>query len=116
MKLKVVPSRQGAQWVRQGFQVFLRRPLAFSGLFAGFLFVALVVLVLPFVGSLLLLALLPLVTLGFMVATRTTLQGGFPLPGVFISPLRRDRVHTAALVRLGIIYAGASVATMLLSN
>ena len=34
MKLKSVKARQGASWLRSGFLVFFRRPLAFTALMA----------------------------------------------------------------------------------
>ena len=42
MKLQIVPARQGARWVRAGFGVFFRRPLAFAALFTLFLSAGLV--------------------------------------------------------------------------
>lgn len=116
MKLQIVGPRQGALWVRQGFRVFFQRPLAFSGLFATFLFAALIVLAVPFLGPLVLLAALPLVTLGFMIATRTTLQGRFPVPSVFVAPLRGNRARMAALIQLGLVYASASFIAMWLAD
>ena len=53
MRLHRVPAVRGAAWVRQGFAVFARRPLAFAALFTAFLFFALVTALLPFVGPLL---------------------------------------------------------------
>ena len=41
LRLHPVAPRQGWRWVRQGFALFWRRPLAFSGLFMFFLFNAL---------------------------------------------------------------------------
>ena len=43
-------ARDGATWVSRAFAVFLKKPLAFSALFALFLFAALILLLLPFVG------------------------------------------------------------------
>jgi len=116
MRLLIVPARQGAVWVRRGFQLFGRRPLGFSGLFAAFLFAVFLLTLLPLVGSLLLLALLPLGSLGFMIAARAALQGGMPLPRVFAEPLRVDRRRSAAILLLGAIYALASVAIIGLSD
>ena len=116
MKLQLVPSRQGALWVRHGFGAFLQRPLAFAALFTGFLFFGLLAMMVPLVGPLLLLASLPLVSLGFMLATQRALQGKYPGPGVFISPLRVSRRRSAALLQMGLIYAVASVAIMTLSD
>src|SRR4051794_8554678 len=73
MKLQLVPARRGILWVRQGFAVFLRQPMGFAGLFAIFLFAVFTLSLLPAIGPLLLLALLPLASLGFMVATRRAL-------------------------------------------
>ena len=105
MKLKQVPAKRGAIWVRQGFAAFMLRPIAFSSLFTLFVFYFFVTLLVPFVGPLLLLVSLPLVTLGFMIATQRALKGVLPMPTVFIEPLRRSRAQTVALFRLGLIYA-----------
>jgi hypothetical protein len=116
MKLQLVPARQGALWVRQGFAIFLRQPMGFAGLFASFLFGVFALMLVPFAGPALLLALLPLGSLGFMVATRRVLAGRFPLPHAFIEPLRAGRPRLMALVRLGIVYAAATWAILWLSD
>jgi hypothetical protein len=116
MRLQLVPARQGAQWVRQGFAVFLKQPMGFAGLFATFLFAVFALTLLPVVGPLLLLALLPLGSLGFMVATQSALDGRFPLPRAFIAPLRTGRAQLTALVKLGLIYAAATWAILALSD
>ena len=108
MKLQHVPARQGALWVRQGFAAFRRQPMGYTALFAAFLFAVLGLGLLPLVGPPLLLALLPLGSLGFMVATRRVLDGRFPLPQAFVEPLRGGRARVLALVRLGIVYAAAT--------
>ena len=83
MRLKDVRPAQGLRWVRRGFTVFLRHPLAFTAMFAGFLFAALLLMLLPWVGPIALLASLPLLTLGFMIATHGATQGRAPriMPG-----------------------------------
>ncbi len=116
MRLQLVPPRQGAQWVRQGFAVFVKQPIAFAGLFATFLFVVFAFTLLPFIGPLLLLALLPLGSLGFMIATRHALEGQFPMPRAFIEPLRTGRPKLLALVKLGLLYAAATWAILALCD
>ncbi len=116
MKLLLVPPRQGALWVRQGFRVFIKQPMAFAGLFATFLFAVFALTLLPVIGPLLLLALLPLGSLGFMVATKGSLDGSFPLPRAFIAPLRTGRPQVVALIKLGVIYAAATWAILALSD
>ena len=116
MKLRQVPAVHGARWVRHGFAAFFRRPLAFAVLFTAFLVFGLFATRLAWVGPLLLLAALPLVSLGFMLATARVLQGRFPTLAVFAEPLRQSRPATLALLRLGLLYAAATAAVMLLSD
>ncbi len=116
MKLRLVPAARGIQWVRQGFAVFFKQPLGFAGLFASFMFVLFLALLLPLVGSLLLLAVLPLASLGFMIGTRMALEGRFPLPRVFVEPLRQGRPARLAMLQLGILYALATALIMWLSD
>jgi hypothetical protein len=116
MRLQIVPARRGALWVRQGFAVFLRQPVGFAGLFAAFLFFVFALTLLPIVGPLLLLALLPLGSLGFMVATRHVLEGRFPLPRAFVEPLRSGRTRLVSLIKLGLVYAAATWAILFVSD
>lgn len=69
LHLQQVPARNGRLWIRHGFKVFQRAPLALASLFGLFLFVGFVAMLLPGVGLLLTLASLPLLSLGFMLAT-----------------------------------------------
>lgn len=116
MNLQTVPARRGTAWVRQGFMAFTRQPLAFGGLFATFMFAVFASTLLPLVGSALLLLLLPLVSLGFMVATRNALEGGIPLPSAFWQPLRAPRSQRLALLQLSLLYAVATATIMWLSD
>ena len=116
MKLRLVPARQGAAWVRQGFRIFFRQPLAYTALFFLFLFAAFVTASLPVVGVPVLLTLLPAVTLGFMIATQKTVSGGMPLPGVFLVPFRREQGRVRAQLQLGAAYAVLSILVMLLAD
>ena len=64
------------RWIGDAFVTWWRRPLGFIGLFMFLLFGAMLLMTVPVVGGLLGLGLLPLLTLGFMIATRSALQGG----------------------------------------
>jgi hypothetical protein len=116
VKLQLVPPRHGALWVRRGFAVFMKQPVGFAGLFATFLFAVFAFTLLPVVGPLLLLALLPLGSLGFMIATRYVLDGKFPMPRAFIAPLRSGRAQRLALIKLGLVYAAATWGILALSD
>ena len=77
LRLHPVAPRQGLQWLRQGFARWARRPLAFVGLFTFFLFAILLLMALvPILGGPLGMALLPMLSLGFMIASRSAAGGG----------------------------------------
>jgi hypothetical protein len=106
LKLQTVAMRQGWTWVRDGARLFLRRPIAFSAMLLLFLLVSGVWMALPVVGVLALAA-LPLLSLGFMVASRSVLRGGPAHPGQFVEPLvgaparRRSLLVLCGLYGLG---------------
>ena len=106
MKLKLVPASQGLLWVRQGLRVFFMRPLGFCLLFFIFMLV----------GPPLMLAVAPLATIGFMLATQQALQGRFPAPTVFVAPLRVDRSRMWGQVKLGLAYAAGTLIVYLISS
>jgi hypothetical protein len=116
MKLRQVPARQGALWVRNGFRIFFRKPVAFAMLFASFLFAGLVFMLLPYVGGVLLLMALPLASLGFMLGTQTALKGKSPTATVFWQPLRVDKKRRLALLKLGLVYAVCTVVILWLAG
>ncbi|HUG24098.1 BPSS1780 family membrane protein [Piscinibacter sp.] len=107
MRLQLVAARQGALWVRQGFRIFLSRALGFTGLFILFMLTAQLLMLLGTVGALIAFALMPLVSLGFMVATQQALQNRFPGPSAFIEALRAGPVQRRAHLKLGLAYAVA---------
>lgn len=116
MKLLTVPAGRGVLWVRSGFRVFFAKPLAYSALFAAFLFGALLMLLVPLLGALLMLAALPLVSQGFMIATKGVLAGQTPLVNVFIEPIRDRRPQAIMMLKLGLIYAAGSLFIMWFSD
>ena len=116
LSLKTVSPLQGARWVRDGFRLFGRHPLAFSSLFAGFLLAMLVGSLVPVVGPLVLLAAVPLLSLGFMVATESALHEGPVHIGQFFSPLRADPARRRALLVLCGLYAVGAVLTMVVAD
>lgn len=90
--------------------------MAFAGMFALFLFGIFVLMLLPWVGPAIVLVALPTVPLAFMLATQDAAAGRRPTPECFIRPLRSERPQRLALVKLGVVYATASAAIMLLSE
>jgi hypothetical protein len=116
LQLRSVPPPAGARWVRDGFRLFGKSPLPFSLMFVVFLAAAALSSVVPLLGPVAMLAALPLLSLGFMVASESALKGGPIHPGQFISPLRGDARKTRSLLVLCALYGGATVAILVLSN
>lgn len=113
LRLHPVAARRGLWWVRAAFATWARRPLAFIGLFMFFLFGVLLLLMLPLVGPVLGLGLLPMLTLGFMIATRSALHGG-PVHAVQIFEGLRgsDVARRKAQLMLCAVYALGSIGVM----
>ena len=105
MKLHIVPARQGILWVKLGMRTFFRQPLALTGLFFIFMAVMSVISMVPVIGNVLALALLPGATLGLMVATQEALKGQFPMPSVLLAGFRAGREQLRAMLILGALYA-----------
>jgi hypothetical protein len=116
LTLKSVEPARGLRWVRQGFSLFARRPLAFASMFVLFLLAALVVSLLPLAGGLIQMAALPLLSLGFMVAGQSALLGGAVKPTQFFDPLRGDAKKRRALLTLCLIYGVCALAILLLCD
>jgi hypothetical protein len=105
MKLHLVPARVGLQWVKLGVKTFFRQPLAMSGLFFMFMATVSVLSLIPLLGTLISLLLVPVATLGLMAATREATQGRFPMPSTLISGLRGEPAQTRNMLILGAMYA-----------
>jgi hypothetical protein len=105
MKLNLVPARTGALWVKLGIQTFFKQPLALAGLFFMFMAVMTIVSMLPMIGFVFAMMLLPGATLGLMVATREATQGKFPMPTVLLAAFRAGKQQGRAMLTLGVLYS-----------
>jgi hypothetical protein len=114
MKLNIVPARTGLQWVKLGLLTFSKQPLALAGLFFMYMTAATLLSLLPFIGLVLALAIVPAATLGLMAATQEALKGRFPMPTVLVSAFRAGRQRLRAMLVLGLLYAAACMAVMFL--
>ena len=112
MKLNIVPPRKGLMWVRQGIRTFWKQPLAMSGLFFLFMAWVSVASMIPLVGNVLALVLLPAMTLGLMAATAMAEQGKFPMPGILLVAFRSGKAGVQDMLVLGGLYAFGFIAVM----
>jgi hypothetical protein len=105
MTLRSAPAYRGAMWVRLGFVAFFKHPWIFTGLLCFGFIGLLMLLQIPWIGGLLLLINLPLVSLAFMLASqRVVLREPVSLTAYF-SALHMDRIRLRSLWILGLLYA-----------
>jgi hypothetical protein len=105
MKLQIVPARTGVTWVKLGITTFFKQPLALGGLFFMFMAVISMASIIPVIGTVLALAVLPAATLGLMVATLQAKNGKFPMPSVLATAFRAGQARMRAMLVLGAMYA-----------
>ena len=107
MKLNIVTPGTGFQWALSGMRAYVRQPLALSLLFL-FLIVSMSMLnVVPRIGSVLTLALMPAVNLAMMIAAREASLGPTSPFNILRSTWLQTRQHLRPLLVLGAIYAGS---------
>ena len=114
--LKPVQARQGVQWVVQALKVFGRQPLGLAGLFGTFLFLALVLMLVPVIGGVVVLAAVPLLGLVMMMGTAAVVRGQRALPGLYLAPFRTDAVRRSRLLVLCAAYGALSLLVLLVSE
>jgi hypothetical protein len=116
LSLKTVQTSRGTRWIADAFRLFARKPLAFTMLFAVFLFGALLVSLVPLLGSIVQMMALPILSLGFMVAGQSVLLGGAAHPRHFIEPLQGDPGRRRSLLILCAIYGISAVVILLVAD
>jgi hypothetical protein len=114
MKLNIVPAARGIQWVKLGMQTFMKQPLALAALIFMYMTVGGLMLLIPHIGALLMVAIVPMGTLGLMAATKVAETNTFPMPTVLLTAFRASRERVRAMFVLGVLYAAAVVVIALL--
>jgi hypothetical protein len=117
MKLKLVKPSQGLVWVRQGMLACRQQPLGFIGLIGLTGFFALLMLsLLDKLGSMLAVGFMPLMWMGFMLATRRVLKGERITPTVMIEPIKSTQSPRRDFALLGCAYIVATMAALQLAQ
>ncbi len=114
--LKSVESARGPRWVGDAFRLFKRRPLPFALMFMAFLFAAVIASLVPVVGGVLQMMMLPLLSLGFMVASQSALLDGPVSPRQFIEPLQGNPKQRQSLLMLCVGYGICAALILLLCD
>jgi len=109
MHLNVVPARTGLAWARKGVRTFWKQPMALTGLFILFLAVLSSTAIVPVIGFLLALVLMPAATLGLMAASRDADAGRKARPAALFAAFRAGPAYARQMLLLGVLYAGSFV-------
>ena len=114
--LHSVPAAQGLHWIKQGWRVFRKLPLALSALLAIYLVGAMVVSLVPVIGPLLAMAAAPLVSLVYMLHVHLAVQDRPVGWHLWAQPFRLNPQRTRAQLQLGTLYALATVLLMVAAH
>lgn len=109
-----VPASQGITWIRQGFALFRQQPAELSLLFLLYMLLMFSLSVIPLLGQLLPLLLVPAFSMAFMQACVQIEAGQKVRPGLLLTAFRSPALGT--LLRLGALYMLAAVACVTAST
>lgn len=104
MQAATLPITAGWNWILQGYQLFMRQPLAMffwsmvTGLLITFSYF------LPVIGQIILIAATPMLTFIALSACRNIASGRRMELGMWLRPVRENPDVRRRLIRLGIVY------------
>ncbi len=117
MKLKLVKAAQGWVWVRQGLLASRKQPLGFVGLFGLVASSAMMLMALHArLGGMLVVGAMPLMWMGFMLATRRVVMGQRITPAVLIEAIRAPDSPRKPFALLGAVYVLCTLLVMQLAQ
>ena len=113
-----LPAITGWNWIKQGFALFRKQPLEMSTLFLAYMFLTIFSGVIPVLGQILPLLLVPVFSMSFLQACIQLEQGKRIYPKLLLSGFRLPAFRS--LVLLGLLYllcaVGAVAASALLDG
>ena len=108
--MEKIPARTGWLWLKQGAALFRKQPAEMSTLFLGYMFFMFAIGIVPVLGQILPLVLVPVFSIAFMQACRQIDEGKKVLPNVLISGFRSPAFKR--LLILGALYFLAALAAV----
>jgi hypothetical protein len=102
-----MPARIGWVWVKEGFALFRKQPAEMSTLFLSYLFVMFAIGIVPLLGQILPILLVPAFSMAFMQACVSIEQGKKVYPNLLLTGFRSPVV--ARLLQLGVLYLASAV-------
>jgi hypothetical protein len=113
MQAQKVPAKHGLNWVADGYRLFAKSPLLLVLLIFGYFFILVASTVVPVVGPLAALVLVPTFSVGLMVACRT-LDAGNAVEWKQL--FAGFHLNFPVLLRLGFVYLVSMTAVLLVSS
>ncbi|EIJ45170.1 membrane protein [Herbaspirillum sp. GW103] len=100
--MEKIPAHTGWSWVKQGFALFRKQPAEISTLFFAYMFLMLALGIIPVLGQMLPLILIPLFSMSFMQACAQIERGERVFPNLLLVGFRSPARNT--LLKLGLLY------------
>jgi hypothetical protein len=111
--METLPAKVGWLWIKEGFALFRKQPAELSALFFGYMFLMLLIGMLPLLGRLVLLVLIPFFSISFLQASAYVEGGRKVYPNLLWTGFRSPQRNT--LLRLGLVYLCGAVIAVLCS-
>lgn len=108
-----LPARTGWEWIKQGFDLFRRQPGSLAFLFLGYVTIMFAIGIVPFLGAVLPLILIPVFAAAFMQAAAAIDRGERALPTLIMTGFRQPVF--GSLFRLGLVYLAVAVIALAMS-
>lgn len=105
--MEKLPATTGWVWVKEGFALFRKQPAEISTLFLAYMFLMLVIGIIPFFGQLLPMLLVPVFSMAFMQACVQIEQDKKVYPNLLLIGFRSPAFRS--LLLLGVLYLAAAV-------
>ena len=105
-----VPAITGWQWIRQGAALFRKQPLEISTMFLGYMFLTIAGGIIPVLGQVLPLLLVPVFSMSFMQACVQLEEGKRIYPNLLLSGFRLPAFRS--LLWLGCLYLLCVIGTV----
>ena len=112
--MEKLPAHAGWTWVTQGFALFRKQPAEMSTLFLSYMFLMLVVGIIPLIGQTLPLLLIPVFSMAFMQACVNIEQGKRVYPNLLLTGFRSPAF--TRLLKLGMLYLASAALAIGISS
>lgn len=108
-----LPAITGWHWVKEGFAIFRKQPMALSTLFLSYLFMMLAIGIIPVLGQIVPLILLPVFSLAFLRASAQVKLGEKVSPALLFAAFRSPALKR--LLLLGAAQLAVTIAILAVS-